>query len=78
MLISTEDIIETLQEELQGTERLLGVANRTVKEQIDVIEKLNKYISILETQLRIQDNAIVRKDTIINYLESKLFERNQE
>lgn len=61
-----------LEEELQGTERLLGIANRTVKEQMDVIEKLNKYINILEAQLSIQDNAIVRKDTIISYLESKL------
>lgn len=77
MLISNEFIVKTLQDEPQEKERVLGIANRTVKEQIDVIEKLNKYISILETQLRIQDNAIVRKDTIINYLESKLF-KNRE
>lgn len=78
MLISNEVIIKTLQDELQETERVLGIANRTVKEQIHVIEKLNKYIDILETQLSIQDTAIVRKDTIINYLESKYFERNLE
>lgn len=78
VLCSNEVIIKTLQDELQGTERILGIANRTIKEQMDVIGEFNKYISTLETQLCIQDNALVRKDTIISYLESKYFERNQE
>lgn len=73
MLISNEVIVKTLQDELQEKERVLGIANRTVKEQIEVIEKLNNYIEVLERQLSIQDNAIVRKDIIISYLELKLF-----
>lgn len=73
VLYSNEVIIKILEDEPQGVESLLGVFNGIVKEQIEVIEKLNKYISSLESQLAIQDNAIVRKDTIISYLESKLF-----
>ena len=73
VLTSNEGIIKILEDEPQGTESLLVVFNGIVKEQIEIIEKLNNYISVLESQLAIQDNAIVRKDTIISYLESKLF-----
>ena len=72
VLTSNEGIIKILEDERQGTESLLVVFNGIVKEQIEIIEKLNNYISTLESQLAIQDNAIVRKDTIISYLESKV------
>ena len=38
------------------------------------IEKLNKFIDFKETESRLQDNAIDRNNTIINYLESKIVE----
>ena len=36
------------------------------------IEKLNKLIDFKETEARLQDNAIDRDTTIINYLEAKI------
>ena len=53
-------------------ERKLAIANKTIFEQMQYIEKLNKFIDFKETEARLQDNAIDRNNTIINYLESKI------
>ena len=55
-------------------ERKLAIANKTIFEQMQYIEKLNKFIDFKETEARLQDNAIDRNNTIINYLESKIVE----
>ena len=55
-------------------ERKLAIANKTIFEQMMQIEKLNKFIDFKETEARLQDNAIDRNNTIINYLESKIVE----
>ena len=36
------------------------------------IEKLNKFIYFKEREAQLQDNAIDRNNTIINYLEGKI------
>ena len=53
-------------------ERKLNIANKTIFEQIMQIEKLNKFIDFKEREARLQDNAIDRDNTIINYLEGKI------
>lgn len=56
----------------QEAERKLAIANKTVFDQMQYIEKLNKFIDFKETEARLQDNAIDRNTTIIHYLESKI------
>ena len=53
-------------------ERKLSIANKTIYEQMQHIEKLNKFIEFKETEARLQDNAIDRNNTIIHYLEAKI------
>ena len=53
-------------------ERKLAIANKTIYEQMQQIEKLNKFIYFKETEARLQDNAIDRNNTIIHYLEAKI------
>ena len=53
-------------------ERKLAIANKTIFEQMQYIEKLNKFIDFKETEARLQDNAIDRNNTIIHYLEAKI------
>mgnify|MGYP003600801430 CR=1 FL=1 len=55
-------------------ERKLAIANKTIYEQMQHIEKLNKFIDFKETEARLQDNAIDRDTTIIHYLESKIIQ----
>ena len=55
-------------------ERKLNIANKTIFDQMMQIEKLNKFIDFKEREARLQDNAIDRNNTIINYLESKIVE----
>ena len=59
-------------------ERKLAIANKTIFDQMQYIEKLNKFIDFKETEARLQDNAIDRNNTIINYLESKIVEMISE
>ena len=59
-------------------ERKLAIANKTIFEQMQQIEKLNKFIDFKETEARLQDNAIDRNNTIINYLEGKIVEMISE
>ena len=59
-------------------ERKLAIANKTIFLQMQQIEKLNKFIDFKETEARLQDNAIDRNNTIINYLESKIVEMISE
>ena len=59
-------------------EQKLAIANKTIFEQMMQIEKLNKFIDFKETEARLQDNAIDRNNTIINYLESKIIEMISE
>lgn len=56
----------------QEAERKLAIANKTIFQQMQQIEKLNKFIDFKETEARLQDNAIDRDTTIIHYLESKI------
>ena len=56
----------------QRAESKLAIANRTIYQQMQQIEKLNKFIDFKETEARLQDNAIDRNNTIIHYLESKI------
>lgn len=56
----------------QEAERKLAIANRTILQQMQQIDKLNKFIDFKETEARLQDNAIDRDTTIIHYLESKI------
>ena len=56
----------------QEAERKLAIANKTIYLQMQQIEKLNKFIDFKETEARLQDNAIDRNNTIINYLEAKI------
>ena len=53
-------------------EHKLTIANKTIYLQMQHIEKLNKFIDFKETEARLQDNAIDRDNTIIQYLESKI------
>ena len=55
-------------------EQKLAIANKTIFDQMMQIEKLNKFIDFKETEARLQDNAIDRNNTIIQYLESKIVE----
>ena len=55
-------------------EKKLAIANKTIFDQMMQIEKLNKFIDFKEREARLQDNAIDRNNTIINYLESKIVE----
>ena len=55
-------------------ERKLAIANNTIFLQMQQIEKLNKFIDFKEREAQLQDNAIDRNNTIINYLESKIVE----
>ena len=59
-------------------ERKLAIANKTIFEQMQYIEKLNKFIDFKETEARLQDNAIDRNNTIIHYLESKIVDMISE
>ena len=59
-------------------EQKLSIANKTIFLQMQQIEKLNKFIDFKETEARLQDNAIDRNNTIINYLESKIVEMISE
>ena len=59
-------------------EQKLAIANKTIFEQMMQIEKLNKFIDFKEREARLQDNAIDRNNTIINYLESKIVEMISE
>ena len=61
-----------LRKRLKEAERKLSIANKTIFEQMMQIEKLNKFIDFKETEARLQDNAIDRNNTIINYLEGKI------
>jgi len=63
-----------LRQRLKEAERKLAIANKTVFEQMQYIEKLNKFIDFKETEARLQDNAIDRNNTIIHYLESKIID----
>ena len=55
-------------------ERKLAIANEAIYLQMQQIEKLNKFIDFKEREARLQDNAIDRDNTIINYLESKIIQ----
>ena len=59
-------------------ERKLAIANKTIFEQMQYIEKLNKFIDFKEREAKLQDYAIDRNNTIINYLESKIVEMISE
>ena len=59
-------------------ERKLAIANKTIFEQMQYIEKLNKFIDFKEREAQLQDNAIDRNNTIINYLESKIVDMISE
>lgn len=59
-------------------DRKLAIANKTIYLQMQQIEKLNKFIDFKETEARLQDNAIDRNNTIINYLEGKIVEMISE
>jgi len=59
-------------------ERKLEIANNTIFLQMQQIEKLNKFIDFKEREAQLQDNAIDRNNTIINYLESKIIEMISE
>ena len=61
-------------EKLAYSENKLFIANKTIYLQMQQIEKLNKFIDFKETEARLQDNAIDRDTTIINYLESKIIQ----
>ena len=61
-----------LRQRLKEAERKLAIANKTIFDQMMQIEKLNKFIDFKETEARLQDNAIDRNNTIINYLEGKI------
>lgn len=61
-----------LRQRLKEAERKLAIANKTVFDQMQYIEKLNKFIDFKETEARLQDNAIDRDTTIIHYLEGKI------
>ena len=63
-----------LRQRLKEAERKLAIANKTIYLQMQQIEKLNKFIDFKETEARLQDNAIDRDTTIINYLESKIIQ----
>ena len=63
-----------LRQRLKEAERKLAIANKTVFDQMQYIEKLNKFIDFRETEARLQDNAIDRDTTIIHYLESKIIQ----
>lgn len=65
-----EQMFDVVSDELVEVRKKLNNANSTVNTQIQYIEKLNKYINALERQLKIQDTAILRKQTIIKYLEN--------
>ena len=67
-----------LRKRLKETEHKLAIANKTIYEQMQHIEKLNKFIDFKETEARLQDNAIDRNNTIINYLESKIVDMISE
>ena len=67
-----------LRQRLKEAERKLAIANNTIFLQMQQIEKLNKFIDFKETEARLQDNAIDRNNTIINYLESKIIEMISE
>lgn len=56
----------------KDAERKLAIANKTIFDQMMQIEKLNKFIDFKEREARLQDNAIDRNNTIINYLEGKI------
>ena len=58
----------------QEAERKLIIANKTIYQQMEQIEKLNKFIDFKEREARLQDNAIDRDNTIIHYLESKIIQ----
>lgn len=59
-------------------EHKLAIANKTIFDQMMHIEKLNKFIDFKEREARLQDNAIDRNNTIINYLESKIVDMISE
>lgn len=59
-------------------ERKLSIANKTIFDQMMQIEKLNKFIDFKEREARLQDNAIDRNNTIINYLEGKIVDMISE
>ena len=59
-------------------EQKLAIANKTIFLQMQQIEKLNKFIDFKEREAQLQDNAIDRNNTIINYLESKIVEMISE
>ena len=61
-----------LRQRLKEAERKLNIANKTIFEQMMQIEKLNKFIDFKEREAQLQDNAIDRNNTIINYLEGKI------
>ena len=63
-----------LRQRLKEAERKLAIANNTIFLQMQQIEKLNKFVDFKETEARLQDNAIDRNNTIIQYLESKIVE----
>lgn len=56
----------------------MAIANKTIFLQMQQIEKLNKFIDFKEREAQLQDNAIDRNNTIINYLESKIIEMISE
>lgn len=64
--------LKEAQKEQQEAERKLIIANKTIYQQMEQIEKLNKFIDFKETEARLQDNAIDINNTIIHYLESKI------
>ena len=64
--------LKEAQKEQQEAERKLIIANKIIYQQMEQIEKLNKFIDFKETEARLQDNAIDRNNTIIHYLESKI------
>lgn len=66
--------INKLKRQVKETQLKLEIANKTIYEQMQHIEKLNKFIDFKETEARLQDNAIDRNNTIINYLESKIIQ----
>lgn len=61
-----------LRQRLKESERKLIIANKTIYQQMEQIEKLNKFIDFKEREAQLQDNAIDRNNTIIHYLESKI------
>ena len=73
-MMEEKEAKKILRKRAKEAEHKLAIANKTIYLQMQQIEKLNKFIDFKETEARLQDNAIDRDTTIINYLESKIID----